>query len=279
MSSTNGDSKDETFTKGVGKNPSVLGLTWVQSEDVLKFVIKLNFSPKKRGIRCESDLIRENQPHKIPTFITKRLVLSQVNGIYGPLGVITPFTVVAEILLRELWKRKLDWDEDVGEDDSANVIRFFTSAFELEDISFERCMKPKGSVGDSVFITFSVASTNAFGACSYFRWKLLDGTYKSTLIASKNRVAPLKMVSIVRLELCGAVLGKRLAYFIEEESKYNIKKEYFIVDSQVVRSMIRKRYSGPTGSCIAKILLVDPGILRQKIGVSVPNSIRDALVG
>ena len=169
MSSTNGDSKDETFTKGVGKNPSVLGLTSVQSEDVLKFVIKLNFSPKKRGIRCEPDLIKENLPHQIPTFITKRLVLSQVNGIDDPLGLITPFTVVAKIFLRELWKRKLDWDEDVGEDDRAKVIRFFTNAFELEDISFERCMKPTGSVGDPVLITFCDASINAFGACSYFR--------------------------------------------------------------------------------------------------------------
>ena len=46
------------------------------------------------------------------------------------------------------------------------------------------------------------------------------------------------------LELCGAVLGKRLACFIEEESRYNIKKKYFIVDSQVVQSMIRKESYG-----------------------------------
>ena len=57
-------------------------------------------------------------------------------------------------------------------------------------------------------------------------------------------MAPLKIVSIVRLELCGAVVGKRLACFIEDEIRYRIKKRYFIVDSQIVRSMIRKESYG-----------------------------------
>ena len=58
--------------------------------------------------------------------------------------------------------------------------------------------------------------------------------HTSLLIPSKRSVAPLKIVSIVHLELCDVVLGKRLACFIEEEISYGIKGIYFIVDSQIV---------------------------------------------
>ena len=44
---------------------------------------------------------------------------------------------------------------------------------------------------------------------------------------------------IVRLELCG-VVAKRLAQFLEEETRFNIKGRYFFTDSQIVRSMICK---------------------------------------
>ena len=44
--------------------------------------------------------------------LTKRSILSQVNGIYDPLELVAPFTIKAKIMLRKLWlhKEKLDWD-------------------------------------------------------------------------------------------------------------------------------------------------------------------------
>ena len=72
----------------------------------------------------------------------------------------------------------------------------------------------------------------------------MEDTYESHLIAAKNRIAPIKTVNIVRLELSGAVLGKRLRSFAQEELRYSFEKVYHIVDSEIVKVMISKESYG-----------------------------------
>ena len=67
-----------------------------------------------------------------------------------------------------------------------------------------------------------------------------DGAFESCLLASKNRVALAKTIDIARLELCGAVLSKRLKVFIVEMMRYQFKAVYHLIDSQIVKAMIRK---------------------------------------
>ena len=59
---------------------------------------------------------------------------------------------------------------------------------------------------------FSDASELAFSAVAYLRIKdgKRDGKISCLLIASKSRVAPLKQLTMPRLELQGAVLSARL---------------------------------------------------------------------
>ena len=51
-------------------------------------------------------------------------------------------------------------------------------------------------------------------------------------------------MTIVRLELNGAVLSKRLRLFIEKESRLTFEKTYHIVDSQIVKAMIQSESYG-----------------------------------
>ena len=87
---------------------------------------------------------------------------------------------------------------------------------------------------------FSDASEAAYGAVAYVRWKLNDGTYCSRIMASKSKLATVKRITTVRLELNGAVLAKRLKGCILRESRYKFRRVCFIVDSEIVLGMIQK---------------------------------------
>lgn len=58
------------------------------------------------------------------------------------------------------------------------------------------------------------------------------------LICAKSRVAPLKTTSIIRLELCAAVLSARLAKNIISILRIHITQQYWWSDSQVVLAWI-----------------------------------------
>ena len=61
----------------------------------------------------------------------------------------------------------------------------------------------------------SAASQDAYGAVVYMRPEKIGGKeIIMSCVASKTKVAPLQSLSIPRLELMAAVLGKRLALFI-----------------------------------------------------------------
>ena len=177
---------------------------------------------------------------------TKRIILSQVNSIYDPLGLAGPFTVRAKILLRQLWgmEEKLNWDDPIPDKYTRDWKQFCQDLLEMNDVKFKRCLMPENAIDDPILIIFSDGSSHAYGACAYYRWKLNNGQFKCRLILSKNRLAPIKRLSIDRIELCGAVLNSRLKAFLERHCRYKLQKCYHIVDSQIVHNMIQKESYG-----------------------------------
>lgn len=106
-----------------GTNPEitelerVLKMGWNPFKDVLCYRVKLNFSKKKRKVHMQPDLSQQEFPAGIPEVLTKMMVLSQVNGICDPMGLVAPFKVRAKIMLRKLWgqDKKSDWDDVIPE--------------------------------------------------------------------------------------------------------------------------------------------------------------------
>ena len=72
----------------------------------------------------------------------------------------------------------------------------------------------------------------------------LGGGFGCSLVMSKNRLTPIKKMSIDRIELCGAVLSKRLKQLMENKSRFRFAKCFHIVDSQIVHAMVGKESYG-----------------------------------
>ena len=78
-------------------------------------------------------------------------------------------------------------------------------------MNIPRCLKtPSPEMEELSIHTFSDASENAYTAVVYARHVYEDGNITTRLIMSKSRLAPLKAVSIPRLELLEALIGLRL---------------------------------------------------------------------
>ena len=218
----------------------VLGAVWKPCEDTLIYKVTLNFSRKRKGVHVGPDLQAEDIPKMIPNSLTRRMVLSQVMRIYDPLGFLCPFTLRAKIYLRETWALKLGWDDTLPGHMHKRWTEFFCEMYDIEKLSYPRCLHPANTVGDPWLIILSDGSDTAYGFIAYIRWRLESGEFWCRLIMAKCRIAPLAKVSTPQMELNAAVLSKRGRKVIEKETRFNFEKVLQIVDSETVLSMIKK---------------------------------------
>ena len=135
----------------------MLGIVWDSQQDILRYIAKVNFSQKKRKLHTEPNLVAENLENGIPKILTRRIILSLVNGIFDPVGLAVPFVVTAKILMRRLTMEKLDWDETIPETERVKWVLFFVSMFEMEKITFPRSIKPANAIRDPSLVIFSDA--------------------------------------------------------------------------------------------------------------------------
>ena len=99
-------------------------------------------------------------------------------------------------------------------------------------MNIPRCLKnPCSEVEELSIHTFSDASENAYTAVVYSCHVYEDGNITTRLIMSRSRFAPLKAVSIPRLELLGALIGLRLTRQVCSALKISTKGVTHSVDS------------------------------------------------
>ena len=86
---------------------------------------------------------------------------------------------------------------------------------------------------------FADSSLKAYGACLYLRTLYSDKTVSCNLICSKSRVAPIKIVSLPRLELCGVVLLSKLTHKIISIFTLKIDSVNLCTDSEITLCWIK----------------------------------------
>lgn len=180
----------------------VLGLQWDSEKDI--FSISL---PNVNEKGC----------------FTKREVLSKIASMFDPIGFLGCVVVVAKITMQKIWLSKLDWDEKLSVELNTEWNNFFQKIPCLQNITISRNLFLNLPVEKIEIHSFCDASLKAYGSCLYLRVLYANKVVSCRLICSKSRVAPLKTVSLPRLELCGAVMAAKLVDRIVKLFKNKIK--------------------------------------------------------
>ncbi|GFW67827.1 uncharacterized protein TNCV_3871581 [Trichonephila clavipes] len=137
--------------------------------------------------------------------ITKRLVLSTVQKVFDPIGMLAPSALLPKLLLQEIWKMKKAWDQELPQNIVNKFMKWFNEIQILKDVNVPRCMKIDIFTELHVFVD---ASKGSYAGCVFAR-SIVDSRVSVILVRAKSRVAPLKLLSIPRLELMACCVGVR----------------------------------------------------------------------
>lgn len=71
------------------------------------------------------------------------------------------------------------------------------------------------------------------------RYKRNDGSFETNLLCAKSRIAPVKQVTLPRLELCAAAIAAKLVHKIFEGLNVNFTKIYCWSNSTITLNWIQ----------------------------------------
>ncbi|XP_071042909.1 uncharacterized protein [Parasteatoda tepidariorum] len=170
---------------------------------------------------------------------TKRDVLSTIAKLFDPIGLMAPVIAKAKIFLQRLWRIKMDWNDSLPDEEYREWHQFLVSLESINNIEIPR----------RIFITipksveihgFADASQQCYGAAVYCKSKNSMNETLISLITSKSRAAPIKSLTIPRLELCAAVLLLKLVKRVVAALKLETVEIYLWTDSMIVLAWLQK---------------------------------------
>ena len=183
----------------IHQSPSqrALGVPWVVQEDSFIFNVSLPDKP-----------------------LTRRGILSALNSLFDPLGLVSPIALEPKLLLSTLCSKSLSWEDPLNKEDADRWNNWVCSLSELEQLRISRSLKPEdfGEAAQQELHVFSDASSFAYGSCCYLRLVNQQGKNPCCFVARKARVAPIKTVTIPGLEPTAAVLSVRLETLVKKSS-------------------------------------------------------------
>ncbi|KAI2644915.1 hypothetical protein H4Q32_024954 [Labeo rohita] len=194
-----------------------LGVQWDTEKDTFTYSMKLQDKP-----------------------MTRRGILSIVNSIYDLLGFLAPVILHAKLLLQDLCKEQRGCDENIGGKHAEDWERWMKDVTHLSNIHVSRCFKPTkfGCTTAAQLHHFSDASEYAYGIVSYLLLENERGEKHCTFLMGKSRVAPLKRVTIPRLELTAAVVAVKVDKMLQQEMQVPLQQSVFWTDSTTVLKYI-----------------------------------------
>lgn len=197
------DSEEPQFVK-------VLGLEWDPAEDAFSYAF-----------------------HPNDCICTKRAILSEIAKIFDPMGFLTPVVLTAKHVLQQLWGLRTDWDDSPPQQMKDYWIKFHGELHSLRYLQIPRQLLSPETTRVELH-GFSDASQIGYGAVVYVRLQHPTGMFTTRICTAKSKVAPIRTISLPRLELLGAVLLTDLIQKIYDSSSFKFHSTTTWCDSQIV---------------------------------------------
>jgi hypothetical protein len=249
------------LTKWISNSDTVLEAVPVNERSVSCQTFDIDSSQIERALGVQWEIHSDKFKFKISIRerpATRRGILSVMSSIYDPLGFVSPLILPIKLILQDLCRKGIGWDDSIP---TEYVDKWKAWLFELprlEEFSIDRCLKPigLGKLVKSELHYFSDASEFAYGAVAYLRLVDYVGNIHCRFVMGKSRTAPLKVMTIPRLELSAATVSIRLSKIMETELELPITRCVFWTDSTAVLKYIQnedKRFNTFVANRIAVI--------------------------
>ncbi|XP_060783164.1 uncharacterized protein LOC132890373 [Neoarius graeffei] len=200
-----------------------LGLGYTVDDGKLHVMVAVNFSKKRKKMHLGQDLLKEQVREQTPDPLTRRELLSQVSGLYDPLGLVAPAKQKGAILIRRAFQEAKvmycvedTWDAALSRELRDDAMKLLEEYAELSQVRFPRALTPPDPAERPCAITFSDGSECAYGAVLYLRWSCSHGVVVR-LVKAKAKLTPLDHKGDpVKAEMCGAVFAARLKNYFQK---------------------------------------------------------------
>ena len=145
--------------------------------------------------------------------------------IFDPLGILSVFTIRMKVMFQTLCLQKVSWDEVLQGSARLEYMAFLSKLQQLSKVRIPRNLFRGQNARSYQLHGFSDASEQANACTVYVRIEYENGEVETKIVASKARVAPVKQLTIPKLELMGAVLLSELMDTIHKELLQDLDSE------------------------------------------------------
>ncbi|KAG5666894.1 hypothetical protein PVAND_014901 [Polypedilum vanderplanki] len=213
----------------------VLGCSWDPKSD--SFVYQFD-----RGIFVKIVTECNHRP-------TKRDQCSTVARLFDILGLVVPYTIRGRILLQRSWRKGIEWDEQISEEDADDWITWLKDIEKIGKLKIPRqyCLLNKLEDCENLELhVFCDAGKEAFAAVGYFV-VTTNGKRHTNIVLAKAKVTPVKLGSkleiseMPRLESLSCLIAARLCHTIVSLHSKLLMDIYLWSDSEIVLRWIKKR--------------------------------------
>ena len=234
------------LTKRISNSHSVMAS--IPEDDRAKGVrgldLNLESLPIEKSLGVQWDTNTDTLGIKIKSVekpTTRRGLLSMMSSVYDPLGFVCPFVLQAKKIFQAECKSGKGWDTELDTGNMKLWLKWVEDLPVLEQFQIPRCLYPEG-YGPPVQAQlhhFCDASQAAYGAVSYVRLTNSKDEIHCSLLFGKSRLAPIKTMTIPRLELSAAVVAVRMDSMLRQELKMTLTDSVFWTDSTTVLQYIK----------------------------------------